>query len=64
VPLSGEPGRAVAGVTFAEVASFCGFAGGRLPSRDEPAFAISGEGRRYPWGDTGVVCRRADLRRP
>lgn len=59
VALSGEPGRAVAGVTFDEAAAFCRFAGGRLPSRDELAFAISGEGRRYPWGDTGVVCRRA-----
>lgn len=59
VALSGEPGRAVAGVTFDEAAAFCRFAGGRLPSRDELAFAISGEGRRYPWGDTGAVCRRA-----
>jgi sulfatase modifying factor 1 len=57
--LSGEPGRAIAGVTFEEAEAFCRFAGGRLPSRDELAFAISGDGRRYPWGDTGVVCRRA-----
>ncbi len=59
VALSGEPGRAIAGVTFDEADGFCRFAGGRLPARDELAFAISGEGRRYPWGDTGVVCRRA-----
>lgn len=54
-----EPGVPVTGVTFDEAAAFCAFAGGRLPSRDELAFAISGEvGRRYPWGDTGAVCRR------
>jgi formylglycine-generating enzyme required for sulfatase activity len=54
-----EPGLPVGGVTFAEAAAFCAFAGGRLPSRDELAFAITGEaGRRYPWGDTGAVCRR------
>lgn len=57
--ISGEPGRAIAGVTFDEAEAFCRFAGGRVPSRDELAFAISGDGRRYPWGDTGVVCRRA-----
>ena len=58
--LSGEPGRPVVGVPFEGAASFCAFAGGRLPTRDELAFAIAGEaGRRYPWGDTGAVCRRA-----
>ena len=58
-PPTGEPGLPVSGVTFAEAAAFCAFAGGRLPSRDELAFVISGEaGRRYPWGDTGAVCRR------
>jgi sulfatase modifying factor 1 len=58
--LSGEPGRPVTGVTCGEAATFCRFASGRLPSRDELAFAMSGEsGLRYPWGDTGAVCRRA-----
>ncbi|MEZ4300906.1 MAG: SUMF1/EgtB/PvdO family nonheme iron enzyme [Polyangiaceae bacterium] len=59
VPLSGEPGRPVASVTFDEAEGFCRFAGGRLPSRDELVLAISRGGRRYPWGDTGAVCRRA-----
>ncbi len=60
VRLSGEPGRAVAGVTFAEAVSFCQFSRGRVPSSDELAFAsASAKGRRYPWGDTGAVCRRA-----
>jgi formylglycine-generating enzyme len=60
VALSGEPGRALAGVTLAEAAAFCRWAGGALPSRDQLAFAAAGRaGRRYAWGDTGAVCRRA-----
>jgi formylglycine-generating enzyme required for sulfatase activity len=60
VPLTGEPGRALAGVTHAEASSFCAWAGGALPTSDQYAFAASGpEGRRYPWGNAGAVCRRA-----
>jgi formylglycine-generating enzyme required for sulfatase activity len=60
VPLSGEPGRAIAGVTLDEAAAFCAWAGGALPTDDELAFAAAGPGaRRYAWGDTGAVCRRA-----
>ncbi len=54
-----EPGLPVTAVTFDEAATFCRWAGGRLPTRDELAVAISHDGgRRYPWGDTGAVCRR------
>lgn len=60
VPLTGEPGRAVCGVTLAEAQAFCGWDGGALPTRDQLAFAAAGPGgRRYAWGDTGAVCRRA-----
>ncbi|XXY54808.1 SUMF1/EgtB/PvdO family nonheme iron enzyme [Sorangium sp. So ce269] len=60
LPLRGEPGLPVTGVTVAEAARYCAFAGGALPSRDQLAFAAAGpSGRRYPWGDTGAVCRRA-----
>lgn len=60
IALSGEPGRPVVGVPFDAARALCAHEGGRLPSRDELAFAIGGEaGRRYPWGDTGAVCRRA-----
>lgn len=60
VKVSGEPGRAIAGVTFGEAARFCAFAGGALPSSDQLAFAAAGTAsRRYAWGDTGAVCRRA-----
>jgi sulfatase modifying factor 1 len=58
--LSGEPGRAVAGVTLDEAARFCRWAGGSLPTSDQLAFAAAGHSeRRYAWGDTGAVCRRA-----
>jgi sulfatase modifying factor 1 len=60
VALSGEPGRPVTGITLAEAARFCAWAGGALPTRDQLAFAAAGRnGRRYAWGDTGAVCRRA-----
>jgi formylglycine-generating enzyme required for sulfatase activity len=58
--LSGEPGRAVSGITADEAARFCEWAGGALPTGAQLAFAASGAtSRRYPWGDTGAVCRRA-----
>jgi formylglycine-generating enzyme required for sulfatase activity len=60
IPLRGEPGVPVTGVTLDDAARYCAFAGGALPSRDQLAFAGAGPGgRRYPWGDTGAVCRRA-----
>jgi len=60
VPFSGEPSRAVAGVTADDAARFCAWAGGRLPTRDELGWAAAGPAsRRYAWGDTGAVCRRA-----
>jgi formylglycine-generating enzyme required for sulfatase activity len=59
VPLSGEPGRPICGVTRAEAEAVCGFLLGRLPTNDEWTWAAGGgRGRRYPWGDTGAVCRR------
>jgi len=60
IALRDEPGLPVSNVTIAEADRFCGWAGGRLPTRDELAFAAAGAGgRRYAWGDTGAVCRRA-----
>ncbi|MEI9941630.1 MAG: SUMF1/EgtB/PvdO family nonheme iron enzyme [Pseudomonadota bacterium] len=57
-----EPGRPVRNVSPGEAAAFCAFVGGRLPSADEWLFAAAGSaGRRYPWGNTGLVCRRASF---
>ncbi len=54
-----EPGQPVAGVTPAEAQRFCHFVGGQLPTGNQWLFAAEGtEGRRYPWGATGLVCRR------
>ncbi|MET0794843.1 MAG: SUMF1/EgtB/PvdO family nonheme iron enzyme [Polyangiaceae bacterium] len=55
-----EPGRPVRNVSPDEAAQFCAFVGGRLPTSEEWLFAAAGSaGRRYPWGNTGLVCRRA-----
>ena len=55
-----EPGRPVRNLSPAEATQFCEFVGGRLPSSAEWVFAAAGAaGRRYPWGNTGLVCRRA-----
>jgi formylglycine-generating enzyme len=57
-----EPGRPVRNVSPSEASAFCAFVGGRLPSADEWLFAAAGSaGRRYPWGNTGLVCRRASF---
>jgi formylglycine-generating enzyme required for sulfatase activity len=56
---SGEPGRAIAGMTLEEARRFCTSRGGAVPTADQLTFAAAGaRGRRYPWGDTGAVCRR------
>ncbi len=55
-----EPGLPVTNVTPEEAEQFCMLGGGRLPTAHEWMLAASGaEGRRFPWGYTGLVCRRA-----
>lgn len=55
-----DAARAASSVTFTEAATYCAAHGGRLPTDDEWLVAATGAlGKRYPWGDTGAVCRRA-----
>jgi len=52
--------RAAGKLTRAEVLAYCTQKNGRLPTEDEwIAAAATAKARRYPWGDTGAVCRRA-----
>lgn len=53
-------GAPVTGIHPQGAEAFCRFAGGRLPTAAEWRLAAAGtEGRRFPWGYTGLVCRRA-----
>ncbi|HET7545645.1 MAG TPA: SUMF1/EgtB/PvdO family nonheme iron enzyme [Polyangiaceae bacterium] len=62
LPDDSEPGRPVRNLSPSEASAFCAYVGGRLPSADEWLFAAAGSaGRRYPWGNTGLVCRRASF---
>src|SRR5258706_7465422 len=55
-----EIGLPVTDVSVDEAERFCTQANGRLPSGEEWLFAAAGElARRFPWGSTGLVCRRA-----
>ena len=55
-----DPARAAGGLSRDEVVAYCTHRGGRLPAEDEWIVAASGaRGNRYPWGETGAVCRRA-----
>lgn len=60
LPRPRELGLPVRGVSPDTAETFCRFAGGRLPTSAEWRLAAGGkEGRRFPWGSTGLVCRRA-----
>ncbi len=57
-----DAARAASGMTRSDAAGYCAGHGGRLPSEDEwilAAASAQSPPRRYPWGDTGAVCRRA-----
>ncbi len=57
-----EPGRPVREVSPKQATAYCAWAGGRLPSVDEwLAAAMGTSARRFPWGPTGLVCRRASF---
>ncbi len=55
-----DPLRAASGMTRDEASAYCARRGGRLPTEDEWLVAAAeAAGHRYPWGETGAVCRRA-----
>jgi formylglycine-generating enzyme len=56
-----EPGIPVSELTAEEAEQFCRSLGGRLPTGAEFLLAAAGPAgaRRFPWGPTGLVCRRA-----
>jgi formylglycine-generating enzyme required for sulfatase activity len=57
---SPDTARAANELTRPAAAAYCRRRGGRLPSEDEWIVAAAGASdRRYPWGETGAVCRRA-----
>jgi formylglycine-generating enzyme required for sulfatase activity len=60
LPLTPEPGLPVSGITFEEAQRYCRWSGGALPTAQQHALAAMGrDARRFPWGQTGAVCRRA-----
>ncbi len=60
LPGGADLGEPVRGVTPTQADAFCRYAGGRLPTGAEWTLAAMGkEARRFPWGSTGLVCRRA-----
>jgi formylglycine-generating enzyme required for sulfatase activity len=57
-----DSARAVSGMTRDDARAFCQARQGDLPTEDQwisAATSASNPPRRYPWGDTGAVCRRA-----
>lgn len=55
-----EPGVPVTNVELDDARAYCRHAGGHLPTVDQWIFAATTSASlRYPWGHTGLVCRRA-----
>ncbi|CAN5704976.1 hypothetical protein BH09MYX1_BH09MYX1_23810 [soil metagenome] len=58
--VAADGARAASNLDLAQARALCNDRGGRLPTEDEwIAAAATEKARRYPWGDTGLVCRRA-----
>ncbi|HMA93853.1 MAG TPA: SUMF1/EgtB/PvdO family nonheme iron enzyme [Polyangiaceae bacterium] len=57
-----EPGTPVVDVSAEQAALYCAWRGGRLLRSYEWLRVAAGENSwRYPWGQTGLVCRRASF---
>lgn len=58
--VDGEAGLPVSDLSARDAEAFCQKQRGRLPTAAEWVWAAAGvAGRRYPWGNSGLVCRRA-----
>ena len=59
-PRTGEPGLPVTNISPSDAEAFCNSQRGRLPTAAEWVWAAAGgAARRYAWGNSGLVCRRA-----
>jgi sulfatase modifying factor 1 len=59
-PIRGEPGSPVVDLTALQAEVFCESQHGRLPTAAEWVWAAAGgAARRFAWGNSGLVCRRA-----
>ena len=57
---AGEPGLPVTELSPLEAEAFCNGQHGRLPTAAEWVWAAAGaQARRFSWGNSGLVCRRA-----
>jgi formylglycine-generating enzyme required for sulfatase activity len=60
LPSTGEAGEPVRSLTPEQAETFCRFVGGHVPTGSEWVLAAMGrDARRFAWGSTGLVCRRA-----
>jgi formylglycine-generating enzyme required for sulfatase activity len=59
---TGHANFPVTNVTYGQAATYCRYAGGRLPTEAEWELAARGtDGRKFPWGNTAADCTLANV---